>query len=576
MAPPPNRVAFSPVDTAWLRMDRPTNTMMITGVMMFEKPIDLAQLKQTLIANMLQYDRFRQRVRESPFRMTLPHWEDDPHFDINAHVHRVALPAPGDVTALQELVSDLMSTPLNYNRPLWKFHVVDNFGEGGALICRLHHCIADGVALVQVLLSMTDEAPETVQAIQPKRLARERLAQAAVSPGWSGVSGIHKLAGAAVEEGWKTLRRPGHAVELAKEGQELAGHLVRQGADVVAATGKLLLTLPDRKTIFRGSCGVVKRAAWSEPFPVQEVKAIGKRLGGTINDVLLAAVSGALRRYMEDIGQPTEGVQMNAMVPVNLRPPHEEGKLGNRFGLVILTLPVGTPDPIERLVIMKKRMNDIKNSPEALVAFTILNALGLVPIELERFAVDFFATKTSAVMTNVIGPKQPLYLAGNRMTDLMFWVPVSSNTGMGISIMSYAGRVMVGIMTDACMVSDPMTIAENFNVELREMAAWLAPEHAGAAETQAEAETPAGEEPYDAFADTLPEGLTMQVDISGKDAEEELPEENTLPEEGVKVLKEGTVTAPEAGHDGKASRKPGKLNSAAEVTEEAPGETVAE
>jgi len=545
-------------------MDRPTNTMMITGVMMFDRPLDVPRLKENLNACILRYERFRQRVCESPLKMTLPHWEDDPHFDINAHVHRVALPGPGDMTALQELVSDLMSTPLDYSRPLWQYHVVENFGEGGALICRLHHCIGDGVALVQVLLGMTDEKPEPIQAIEPKPRARDLLSQTVAAPVRSGVSGIRKLTGAAVEESWATLRRPAHAVELAKEGQELATQWVKQGADVVAAAGKLLLTLPDRKTVFRGSCGVVKRAAWSEPFPLDEVKAIGKRLGGTVNDVLLAAVSGALRRYLEGVGQPTDGVQMNAMVPVNLRPPHEEGQLGNRFGLVILTLPVGTRDPIERCVIMKKRMTDIKNSPEALVAFTILNLIGLAPIEAEHFVVDFFATKTSAVMTNVIGPKESLYLAGSRLKNLMFWVPVSSNTGMGISIMSYAGTVMVGIMTDACMVSDPVTIAENFNVELREMAAWLAPEQAAAAEAPPETETPIAEEPYDAFANTLPEGLTVEIDVPEGDIENKLVDETG-------ALKEVAADVPEPGYDGNTAppRKPRKHKAA---TEEAPAE----
>jgi hypothetical protein len=157
------------------------------------------------------------------------------------------------------------------------------------------------------------------------------------------------------------------------------------------------------------------------------------------------------------------------MVPVSLRQPHEMGKLGNRFGLIILTLPVGTVDPVERLAIMKRRMDEIKRSPEAVVAFAILNTIGITPTEAEHIIVDIFAAKVSAVMTNVPGPREPLYLAGSRLRNLMFWVPATSNLGMGISILSYAGNVMVGIMTDACLVSDPLTIAENFNVELRAM-----------------------------------------------------------------------------------------------------------
>ncbi len=469
------REAFAPVDAAWLRMDRPTNTMMITGVMMFEQPLDFARVKETIDARMLLHDRFRQRVREAPFGMTLPQWEEDPHFDLNAHIQRIALPAPGDTAALQELVSDLMSTPLDYNRPLWHFHVVENFGSGGAIIGRLHHCIGDGLALVQVLLGMTDDVPDPTLAPRPKRRARDLISENVVGSVRSGVSGIRKLAGTMLHESWETLTHPKHAFDLVRQGQDLAAQWAKQGTDVVAAAGKLLLTLPDRKTVFRGACGGSKRAAWSEPFSLEDVKAIGKRLGGTINDVLLAAVSGALRRYLEGLGQPTEGVEINAMVPVSIRQPHEMGQLGNRFGLVILTLPVGARDPIERLVILKKRMDDIKHSPEAVVAFAILTTIGLTPTDAERILVDFFATKTTAVMTNVPGPKEPLYLAGDRLTNLMFWVPAASSLGMGISILSYAGTVMVGIMTDACMVPDPLTIAENFNSELREMQGWLAP-----------------------------------------------------------------------------------------------------
>lgn len=463
------RESFSPVDAAWLRMDRPTNTMMITGVMMFDRPLDMARVKETIATRMLRYDRFRQRVREAPLGMTLPHWEEDPHFDINAHIHRVALPAPGDMTALQDLVSDLMSQPLDYTRPLWHFHIVENFGEGAAVVARLHHCIGDGLALVQVLLGMTDDMPDPAPGVPAKRKARDLLNQSVIQPVRSGVSGTRNLFGAVWREGWETLAHPTHALELAQQGRELAEKWAKQGVDAITAAGKLLLTPPDRPTIFRGPCGVSKRAAWSEPFPLAEVKATGAKLGCTINDVLLAAISGALRRYLEAQGQPTEGVEIRAMVPVSLRQPHEMGKLGNRFGLIILTLPVGTVDPIERLAIMKRRMDEIKKSPEAVVAFGILNTIGITPTEAERIIVDIFAAKVTAVMTNVPGPREPLYLAGSRMTNLMFWVPATSNLGMGISILSYAGTVMVGIMTDGCMVSDPITIAENFNVELRAM-----------------------------------------------------------------------------------------------------------
>jgi WS/DGAT/MGAT family acyltransferase len=379
-------------------------------------------------------------------------------------------------------------------------HVVDNFGDKGALVARLHHCIGDGIALVQVLLGMTDEVPDPAQDTRPKPRARDLLRQTFVAPVRPSVPSVPKLAGMAVQESWETLTHPAHAVELARQGQVLAGQWAKQGTDVVAATAKLLLTLPDRKTVFRGPCGILKRAAWSEPFPLDEVKAIGRRLGGTVNDVLLAAISGALRRYLETVGQPTDGVEINAMVPVSLRQPHEMGQLGNRFGLVILTLPVGTRDPIERLVIVKKRMSDIKHSPEALVAFAIINAMGATSSEIERLLIDFFATKATAALTNVPGPTRPLYLAGDRLTDFMFWVPAAGGVGLGISILSYAGTVMVGIMTDAGLVPDPAKIAEHFNAELREMHERL--EHELPAESL---ETESAEEAAPVLAQTVTE-----------------------------------------------------------------------
>ena len=240
-------------------------------------------------------------------------------------------------------------------------------------------------------------------------------------------------------------------------------------ADSMAALGKLVFMLPDRRTLLRGRCGVAKRAVWTAPVPVAEVKAIGAGLGCTINDVLLAAVSGALGRYLEGRGQPTDGQNIRTMVPVNLRRPEETNELGNRFGLVIVSLPIGVRDPQERMVVLKQRMDAIKDTPEAVVAFGILNTMGLTPIQVEKIIVDIFAAKVSAVMTNVPGPREPLYLAGSRLEDMMFWVPAPGSLSLGISILSYAGNVMVGVATDAGLIPDPEAIVEGIHAELAEI-----------------------------------------------------------------------------------------------------------
>ena len=159
------RSPLSSVDTAWLRMEHPTNLMMITGVMVFRAPMDFERLKTTLEHRLLRFDRFRQRVVRPRLPIGWPYWQDDPQFDLNQHVHRVSLGASGDLAALEELVNELMSTPLDFSRPLWELHLVEGYadgraiGDGCALIVRLHHCTADGIALVRVLLSLTDTDP---------------------------------------------------------------------------------------------------------------------------------------------------------------------------------------------------------------------------------------------------------------------------------------------------------------------------------------------------------------------------------------------------------------------------------
>jgi diacylglycerol O-acyltransferase / wax synthase len=198
-------------------------------------------------------------------------------------------------------------------------------------------------------------------------------------------------------------------------------------------------------------------------------------MGGTINDILLSAVTGALRRYLEERGEPVGGLNIRAIVPVNLRPPEELGKLGNRFGLVFLSLPVGISDPIKRLVVLKQRMDAIKNSPEAVVALGILNVIGMTPTQIEKIIISIFGMKGSAVMTNVPGPRQMLYLAGKPVTAIMFWVPSPAGLNIGVSIFSYAGDIFLGVATDAGVVADPERIIELFQIEFAYLNSWGRP-----------------------------------------------------------------------------------------------------
>ncbi len=447
---------LSPVDTAWLRMEDPTNLMMITGIFMFDEPLDFLELRETLRSGLLRYDRFRQRVVQPVIPAIPPYWEYDANFDLDAHLHRIALPSPGNQLALEELVNDFMSTPLDFSKPLWQFHLVENFGDGCALLCRLHHCIADGIALVKVLLDLTDDEPG-VASNGRKGLDRQQMESAVPKheriSAFSTSSG-NERANAALQQALDLLSDPVRVRETAK-----------LGVDSALALAHLLLLTPDPETPFKGKLGVRKRCSWSKPIPLSDVKAIGRVAGGTVNDILLSAVSGALGRYLRGRGEPIGGLDFRAVVPVNLRPIEEELKLGNSFGLVFLSLPVGIEDPLERLSELKRRMDLIKGTPEAIVAFGILNTMGLVSPTIVDIIVDIFEKKATTVMTNVPGPREVRYFAGKAIRGVMFWVPQSGRLGLGVSIISYAGEVLAGIASDAGLTPDPETIVESLHVE---------------------------------------------------------------------------------------------------------------
>ena len=468
---------FSLVDAAWLHMDEPTNMAVIAGVIMFEKPVDFNVLKELVRARLLRVRRFRQRVREPLLSIGIPQWEDDPHFDLDAHLHRIALPAPYDQQTLHELVGDLMSMPLDFTKPLWQYHLVENYNGGCALVCRLHHSMADGLVLVQVLLSLADNAP-------PLENSETALVAA------NGANGAHKKRGP-FSRAFKLVGAGTKYVAQTVTSRDRLRDTALLGASGSLALGKLLFIGPDTHSLFKGKCGVMKRVAWTKALPLSEVKYVAHALGGTINDTLISAVAGTLRRYLEARDMDTHDMNLRAIVPVNLRAPgdFDLDSLGNRFGLVFLSLPVGVQDPLLRMAILKDRMDDIKRSPEAVVAYGILGTIGATPVAVERVINTIFGMKATAVMTNVPGPRESIYLAGVRISGLMFWVPTPAHLGLGVSIISYAGEVIVGINTDSGLIPDPNEITEAFVDEfnaLRELAEQRAPRkhHALAAPKQ--------------------------------------------------------------------------------------------
>jgi diacylglycerol O-acyltransferase / wax synthase len=460
--PHSNPERMSSVDTAWLRMDRPSNLMMICGVLIFGECLALARLKSTLSDRFLRFKRFRQRAVQTP---TGAYWENDPKFDIDAHVRRVKLDGAAGKIQLEALVSELMATPLDPSRPMWQFHLVEGYEGGSVVIVRIHHCYADGIALIQVMLSMTDADREG--RIQGPVPPPPRASETTDGDPLAGVLKMATRVGSGlIEKGMGLWRDPAKAVAFA-----------RQGSAFTEELAKLALMGEDSRTRFKGHPGTAKRVAWAEPIAVSEVKAVGRALDCSINDVLLSSVAGALRSYLMQKGEDVEGLSIRALVPVNLRPAEKAWKLGNRFGLVFLDLPIGIENPVERLYAVRENMRALKGSYQPVVALGVLAAMGAGPKILQEQLLALLARNATAVMTNVPGPQQQLYLGGSLIGGMMFWVPQSGDIGLGVSILSYNGEVRFGVVADRGLCPDPDRVIDGFAPEFEKLmlATLLAP-----------------------------------------------------------------------------------------------------
>ncbi len=455
---------MSRVDTAWLRMDNEANLMMIVGVWLLSPRLTVEEARVRFAETLLKYRRFKQCAVQDTMGAQ---WVEDAAFDIANHVVAEALPATRGVSATEALkvrVAELAATPLDPARPLWQMHVVEDLTTGqSALVARIHHCIGDGIALISVMLSITDggKAPP-VRHQREVQDEQDWLTEAILKPmsdmtikaiGLYG-SGVAK----GMEVGMDVLSNPSAPINGTMEA-------ARMGAQVVSDLAAFALMDDDSPTRLKGKATPGKKVAWGDPLPLDAVKAISKALNVSINDVLLSCVAGAVGSYLRDKGDDTEGQAIRAMVPVNLRPMEKAYQLGNRFGLVPLVLPIGIEHPVKRLYAVNARMNELKGSYQPLLAFAVLAVAGLLIKPVQDALLGLFAKKATAVMTNVPGPAAKLKFCGRTVEQVMFWVPQSGDIGLGVSILSYGGGVQFGLITDDVLCPDPEAIVARFAPE---------------------------------------------------------------------------------------------------------------
>ena len=463
---------MSKVDTAWLRMDTPENLMMIVGVWVLKPGIKLAAMQERIKDKLLKYGRFKQCVVEDSAGAT---WVTDRKFDIEKHVVSEHLHLAKGQTAqdaFQERVAELTMTPLPRHQPLWQFHLIEDYpladgSRGSALIARIHHCIADGIALISVTMSIMDgglEPPERKKkpASDAGGASEDWISENLIKPFTKATFKTMNMASASAARSMEMLSDPEKGLAGGMQMAQLGGKLMK---DLAA----MALMPNDSPTRLKGKPGRTKQVAWCAPIPLAHVKEVSKVLECSINDVLLACVAGAIGEYLKSHGDDVQGKEIRAMIPVNLRPIEQAYKLGNRFGLAPLVLPIGIDNPVERVYEVRKRMNDLKSSYQPLLAFSLLSVAGLLIKPVQDAMLKLFSKKTTAVMTNVPGPREKHQFLGSTIEELMFWVPQSGDVGMGVSILSYGGGVQFGLITDAGLCPRPQDIIDEFAPEFAKL-----------------------------------------------------------------------------------------------------------
>lgn len=443
------REGMNPVDRAWLEMDEPGNPMVISALFQLDGPVDAAQFQKTLVERLLRYPRFRQRVDGSHGTAC---WVEDEGLDFCYHVQVRRLPEADFEQQLRRAVSTEVSRDLEHDRPLWRLLLFPHHGGPITVLFRAHHALADGVALVQMLLDSTDTntGGSAQRQSSGKKLRGSLLGHLVDELELLG-SGLHRLGGAARE-----LRRPRKLLQRLEQGKATLGAVQR------------VLRLPrNRPEALDKPLSGRRCVAWIDGVPFAPLRRLAHQLDVHVNDVFMALLAGALGRHLHH-GTPQlpEQQDLRVSIPVNLRT-STGPDLGNQFGLVLLDLPVGLRDPQQRVRTVSQRMTALKASLEARVTLAGLAAAGHLPVPLEKKLVGVIGAKSTAVVSNLPGPKRHIRIAGARLRNLVFWPPQAGGIGIGISFFTYAGELSIGISADHNLLPNPQRLLEAMHEELR-------------------------------------------------------------------------------------------------------------
>jgi WS/DGAT/MGAT family acyltransferase len=450
---------MSPLDSAFLRLEGPHTSLHIASIALFDGPApSYEEIAALLVGKLSSLPRYRQRYREIPLRLGQPVWIDDPTFDLAYHLRRTALPPPGSMSELRDLVGRLMSARLDRSKPLWECWIVDGLADGRwALINKVHHCMVDGVAGTDLLAVLLDRSP------QPALGAPDDWRPAA-APG-----SVRLLASATTAIPWRAYS--------ALRGLSASAFHPRATAAKLAVGARGMLGFAatphaGRATSLSGPLG--RARVWTDAsVSLSAVKAIRTASGGTVNDIVLAAVTRGFRDVLSCRGEELPPQGISTLVPVSVRANAKGGRTDNEISAMIASLPVEIADPLERFAAVRSELDRLKASGEAQAGQLLTDAARFVPplIASTVLAAGFRLPQhiVVTVATNVPGPREPLFAAGRRLRELYPYVPIADQVRIGVAVTSYAGRLYFGVTGDRDSAPDVAVLAAGIEDGIREL-----------------------------------------------------------------------------------------------------------
>jgi diacylglycerol O-acyltransferase / wax synthase len=448
------------IDASFLAQEGPSSHMHIGGIVICDGPAPgYEEMLDHIRTRLHLVPRYRQRLAQPPLETGRPLWVDDPTFNLEYHVRQTALPAPGSEDQLMRLVARIMSQQLDRSKPLWEMWIIEGLQEGGfALISKTHHALIDGISgvdLATVMFDLTPVPPEVPHSDEPWQPHPEPTGAELVA---GGAAGLARVAAGAVATGLTLVRQPGATLRALTEAAEGLGEVAWAGLNPAPATPLNVEIGPHRRY----------RVVRNQLTDFKEVK---NAFGGTVNDVVLTVVTGALRDWLHSRGVRTEGLELRALVPVSTRTREDSGALGNRITVMRGPLPVYIADPIARLRAVKAAMDGLKESKQAVGAEVLTGVQSFAPptILAQASRLNFSTRLFNLIVTNVPGPQLPLYVRGREMEDVFPIAFLPKGHALAVAIMSYNGQMNFGLLGDYDALPDLDRIADGIAASLEEL-----------------------------------------------------------------------------------------------------------